>query len=139
MGAPFAMSDEAIVKVRMGSERNFGLVIGAVFLLIALWPLMHGGGVRAIWLGLAALLAGLGLLAPKLLEVPNKLWFRFGLLLGAIVAPIVMALVYVVVFLPIGMILRLKRADLLRLKTDPEASTYWIERETKPQSMTRQF
>lgn len=133
------MSDTAIVKVRMGSERNFGLVIGAVFGVIALWPLLHGNGIRPIWLGAAALMAGLGLFAPKLLAWPNKLWFRFGLLLGAIVAPIVMALVYVIVFLPIGMILRLKRADLLRLKADPGAASYWIERETKPQSMTRQF
>ena len=56
-----------------------------------------------------------------------------------IVAPIVMALVYIVVFLPIGMILRAKKADLLRLKPEPDAPSYWIERDAKPQSMTRQF
>lgn len=133
------MSEQAIVKVRMGSERNFGLVIAAVFVVIALWPLLHGNGMRPIWLGAAAILGGLGLFAPKLLEWPNRLWFKFGLLLGGIVAPIVMALVYIIVFLPIGMILRLKQTDLLRLKADPEAKSYWIERETKPQSMTRQF
>ena len=134
------MSDHsAIVEVKMGSERNFGIVIGAVFTIIALWPLIHGGGIRPIWMGLALVMFGLGLFAPQLLSWPNRMWFRFGMLLGAIVAPIVMGLVYLTVFVPFGIVLRARKKDLLRLEQDPAAPSYWIERESAPQSMTRQF
>ncbi|WP_299639629.1 SxtJ family membrane protein [uncultured Ruegeria sp.] len=134
------MSDyNANVTVRMGSERNFGLIIGLVCMVIAFWPLLHGGALRTIWFGVAVLLAGLAVFAPKLLAVPNKIWFRFGMLLGAIVAPIVMLLVYVTTFLPIGLILKATGKDLMRLRRNPAAETYWITREDKPQSMSRQF
>ena len=124
----------------MGSERNFGLVIGGVLLLIACWPLIWGtGGVRIYWLIAALLVAGAGLFYPKILYWPNRLWFKFGMLLGAIVAPIVMALVFIVVFLPTGLIIRARKNDLLRLKMDADAPSYWIDRDTKPQNMNRQF
>ena len=132
-------AEQAIVKVQMGSERNFGLIIGAVFVIIGCWPLIHGGDIRPYWLIAAAALFAAGLFAPSILYWPNRWWFKFGLLLGAIVAPIVMALVYIIVFLPIGMILRVRKADLLRLRMEPDAPSYWIERDAKPQSMTRQF
>lgn len=134
------MSDhDAIVKVRMGSERNFGIVIGAVLAIIAFWPLLHGGALRPVWLGLALIVAAAGLFAPKLLYWPNRLWFRFGLLLGAVVAPIVMAAVYAIVFVPFGLFLRARKRDLLHLNYDAAAPSYWIERDARPQSMTRQF
>lgn len=134
------MSDQqAIVKVRMGSERNFGLVIGSVFALIALWPLLHGNGLRVVWMVFAFAFVGAALVVPGVLTRPNRAWFKLGLLLGAVIAPIVMALVYLVVFLPIGVILRLRQTDLLQLNERPDATSYWIERRTRPQSMTRQF
>jgi fumarate reductase subunit D len=73
------------------------------------------------------------------LTVPNLIWFKFGMLLGAIVAPVVMFLVYVTTFLPIGLILKATGKDLLRLRRDSAAKSYWITREDKPQSMSRQF
>lgn len=130
---------KANVPVRMGSERNFGLVIGFVCLVIAIWPLIHGGSVRPVWVAVAVAFAGLALLAPKLLKGPNLVWFKFGMLLGAIIAPVVMFLVYITTFLPIGLILRATGKDLLHLRRDPEAETYWITRDDKPQSMSRQF
>lgn len=134
------MSDhEAIVKVKIGSERSFGLIIGAVLAIIALWPLLGGGGIRIVWGAAAALFVAAGLFIPKLLYWPNRWWFRFGMLLGAIVAPIVMLLVYITTFVPFGLALRAMRKDLLSLERDPQASTYWIERKQPPQQMSRQF
>jgi ABC-type Fe3+-siderophore transport system permease subunit len=85
---------ESHVEINMGSEKGFGVVFAIVFFLIGLYPLLHGGPVRLWALVAACILLALAFLAPKTLSVPNKLWFKLGMALGAIVAPIVMALVY---------------------------------------------
>lgn len=126
-------------EISQGSERSFGIVFSVVFLIIALWPLLNGNTVRYWALLVAAVILALGLFAPKILEKPNKLWFKFGLLLGSIVAPITMALIFITTILPIGLILRASGKDLLKQKLESDASSYWIDRADKPQSMDRQF
>ena len=134
------MSDhEAKIEVRMGSERNFGLVFAAVFTVFALLPLLAGSGPRWIVLAIAIVLAAVAMFAPSVLRVPNRLWYRFGMLLGAIVAPIIMGLVFLIAFLPMGLILRASGKDLLSMKLQPEAKTYWIDREASPKSMKLQY
>ncbi|WP_095641093.1 SxtJ family membrane protein [Paracoccus salipaludis] len=127
------------VDVKMGSERNFGFVFAAVSAIIALAPLFRGHPPRVSFLILALAFAAVAIFAPGLLRWPNRLWFRFGMLLGAIVAPIVMTLVYVLTFLPMGLGLRLMGKDLLSLRTDPQASSYWINRSDPPKSMKLQY
>ena len=127
------------VDVKMGSERNFGFVFAVVSAIIALAPLFRGHPPRVSFLILALAFAALAIFAPGLLRWPNRLWFRFGMLLGAIVAPIVMTLVYVLTFLPMGLGLRLMGKDLLSLRTDPQASSYWINRSDPPKSMKLQY
>lgn len=134
------MSDhQANVAVRMGSERGFGFVFSAVFLLIALWPLTGGGHLRWWALAVAAAFLAVTLIAPHLLAPLNRLWFRLGTLLGAVIAPIVMALVYFVAFVPIGLLLRVMGKDLLKTRRQPQLDSYWLEREQPPGSMRRQF
>ena len=126
-------------EIKMGSERNFGLVFCAFFLIVGLLPVFSGGAPR-IWAVLVALaFAALALLRPKVLAPLNRLWFRFGLLLGKIVAPIVLSLVYFLTVVPTGMVMRLLGKDPLRRKLDPSATSYWIERETPVGSMRNQF
>ena len=127
------------VDIKMGSERNFGFVFAAVSAIIALAPLFRGHPPRVSFLILAVAFAAVAIFAPGLLRWPNRLWFRFGMLLGAIVAPIVMTLVYVLTFLPMGLGLRLMGKDLLSLRTDPQASSYWINRSDPPKSMKLQY
>jgi Mg2+/Co2+ transporter CorB len=81
----------------------------------------------------------LAFVAPKTLAMPNKLWFRFGILLESIVAPIVMALVYFATVLPTGIVMRLLGKDLLKQKLDKNAKSYWIERKESIGSMKNQF
>ena len=134
------MSDhKSNVEVKMGSERNFGLVFAAVFALIGLWPLVGGSGPRWIVLAIAVVFAALAMFVPSVLKTPNRLWYRFGMLLGAIIAPIVMGLVFVIAFLPIGLILRASGKDLLAMKLQPDADSYWIVRETAPKTMKLQY
>ncbi len=127
------------VEVKVGSERNFGLVFAAVFALIGLWPLIGGSGPRWIVLAISLLLIAIAMVRPSLLTVPNRLWFRFGMLLGAIVAPIVMGLVFLIAFLPIGLIMRAVGKDLLSIRMQPDADSYWIKRETPPKTMKLQY
>ena len=127
------------VSTEQSSEKSFGVVFSIVFLIIALYPLITPEGLR-IWALVASIIFFfLAFIAPKVLVFPNKLWFKFGLLLGSIVAPIVMMFVYFVTVLPTGLIMRLLGKDLLKQKLDKNAKSYWIERKEPMGSMKNQF
>lgn len=128
--------------VKRSSDRAFGLTFAVVFALVALWPMLDGAAPR--WWALAAAVGftGLALAAPRLLAPFNRLWHGFGMLLGRLVNPLVMGLLFYFVVTPTGLILRSFGKDPLRLKRDPDAASYWIER-TPPGpaggGMPRQF
>jgi len=134
------MSETTTYKVsEQPSEKSFGIVFSIVFLIVALYPLINSEGLR-IWALVASIIFFfLAFIAPKVLVFPNKLWFKFGLLLGSIVAPIVMAFVYFVTVLPTGLIMRILGKDLLKQKPDKNAKSYWIERSEPMGSMKNQF
>ena len=122
-----------------GSNRSFGLVFTALFAAIALWPLLGGEVPRIPAAAIALVTLLVSLFLPGILALPNRLWFRFGLALGAIMGPLVMGLVYLAVVLPTGLLMRLFRYDPLCRQLEPNSDSYWIERETPPQSMKNQF
>ena len=127
------------VSTEQSSEKSFGVVFSIVFLIVALYPLINSEGLR-IWALVASMIfVFLAFIAPKVLVFPNKLWFKFGLLLGSIVAPIVMAFVYFVTVLPTGLIMRLLGKDILKQQLDKNAKSYWIERKEPMGSMKNQF
>lgn len=129
-------------EIKAGSERALGIVFAVVLLLIGLWPLLGGAPVRPWALIAAGVFLALGLLAPKLLRPLNKAWFLFGKFLHKIVNPIIMGLVFFTTVTPTAIIMRLMGKDPLRRKLDPEAKSYWIERDPPgpdPQTMHRQF
>lgn len=125
--------------IKIGSERNFGIVFAIVSAIIALAPVFRGSSPRIIFLLLGLVFAILAFFVPHLLRVPNRLWFRFGILLGAIVAPIVMTLVYLLTFVPMAFGFRLMGKDLLNLQKDSQAPSYWIDRTDPPKSMKLQY
>ncbi|HTH17378.1 MAG TPA: SxtJ family membrane protein [Magnetospirillum sp.] len=128
--------------VQMGSERSFGLVFAAFFVLVGLWPLKNGGEVRVWALGAAAGFLLAALVAPKALKPLNLVWFKLGLALHKVVTPVVMGLLFFVTVTPVGLLMRATGQDPMRLKRDPKARSYWIER-TPPgpsaASMKNQF
>ena len=127
------------IVIEQSSEKSFGIVFSVVFLIVALYPLINSEDLR-IWALVASIIFFfLAFIAPKVLVFPNKLWFKFGLLLGSIVAPIVMAFVYFVTVLPIGLIMRLLGKDLLKQKLDKNAKSYWVKRSEPIGSMKNQF
>ena len=105
-------------KVKISSNRNFGLVFFIACLVVSLWPLIYGEPIR-IWLVIISMVfLILGLMNSKLLTPLNKLWFKFGMILGAIVAPIVMGFIFFLVVTPIGLVMRIMGKDLLNKKYD---------------------
>ena len=128
--------------VEGSSDRSFGFVFAAVFLIIAVWPLWHGAGLRWWSVGVAAAFAVAAVAVPRVLAVPNRLWMKFGLLLGKIISPIALGILFYLVFMPIGVLMRVLGKDPLKLKRDDAATSYWVNREPPgppPTSMTNQF
>ena len=126
-------------KIKMNSNRNFGLVFFIIFLILGLWPITNGEEIR-IWLILLAFIfLILGIMESKLLSPLNRLWFKFGIMLGAIVAPIVMSAIFFIVVTPIGIVMSIIGKDLLNKKHDKKKETYWIKRIKPTGSMKRQF
>ena len=125
-------------KIKLPSNRNFGIVFSIVFLIISLWPLLSQNDVRIWSLVISGIFLILGLINSKLLLPLNKIWFKFGILLGNFIAPIVMGIVYFMVVTPTGLIMRLLGKDLLNLKKNNK-DTYWIKKDNSNSDLKNQF
>ena len=125
-------------EIKIGSNRSFGIVFFIVFLLISFYPLINGESLRYWSLFISLIFLILGFLNSKILTPLNKIWFKFGILLGNIISPIVMAIVFFVVVAPTGIIMRILRKDLISLKKNNKNS-YWIEKKSQMTSMRNQF
>lgn len=129
-------------EVVAGSDRSFGLVMAGAFAVLAALNAWHAGRVWPWTAGLAAIFLIAALLRPALLNPLNRIWLKFGLLLHKIVNPVIMALLFYGTVLPTGLIARAMGKDLLRLKREPDAASYWIVRAPPgpaPETMKDQF
>ena len=124
--------------IKISSNRSFGIVFFVVFLLIALYPLIHNEEIRIWSLIISLIFLILGLINSRILKPLNKLWFKFGILLGKIVSPIIMGIIFFLVVTPIGFIMRILGKDLLNLKFNANKS-YWIEKTGPKSKMKNQF
>ena len=125
-------------KIKISSNKSFGIVFFTFFLIIALWPLINDGNIRIWSLAVSIIFLILGIANAKILTPLNNLWFKFGLFLGKIVSPIVMGIIFFFVVTPTGIIMRLIGKDLLNLKKN-NSNTYWIEKKNENSSMKNQF
>tara|TARA_B000000609_G_scaffold146981_1_gene129533 strand:- start:344 stop:727 length:384 start_codon:yes stop_codon:yes gene_type:complete len=124
--------------IKISSNKSFGIVFFVVFLLIAIYPLTNGGDIR-IWSGIISFIfLVLGLLNSSILTPLNKIWFKFGIILGKIISPVIMAIIFFLVVTPTGLIMRILRKDILNLKYNQNKS-YWIEKEGPKSKMKNQF
>ena len=129
-------------RVEGSSDRGFGLVVAAAFVVIACWPLLHGETPRWWAIALAAPFALLAIVKPALLAGLNGLWIKFGVLLGKVVSPVALGVLFYAVLTPVGALMRITGKDPLRLKRDRDAASHWILRKPPgppPDSMTHQF
>ena len=126
-------------KIKINSNRSFGIVFFFVFLIVSLWPLINENPVRVWFSYIAIIFLILGLMNSNMLTPLNVLWFKFGKLLGSIVAPIVMGIVFFIVITPTGFIMRIFGKDLLNKKYNTKSKSYWINREKSKGTMKQQF
>lgn len=127
---------------KWGSDKAFGLVFGVVFILIGVYPLVNGALIRLWAMALACLFVVVALIRPALLAPLNRLWTRFGLAIHKVMSPIALLTVFGIAVLPTGLLMRALGKDLLRLRFEPEADTYWIDRQPPgraDQQMKKQF
>lgn len=128
--------------VKGSSDRTFGLVFTALFLIIGALPLLKGGAPRLWSFGVAAMILILALAVPRALAPFNRLWTKLGLLLSAVVSPLVMGLLFYVVVMPIGALMRARGKEPLQLRLKRDVKSYWIERKPPgpaPETMKNQF
>ena len=123
---------------KKNSNRTFGILFFLVFLVIGIWPILNNEDLRWWSIIISLIFLFLGIINSKILTPFNKIWIKIGELLGKVIAPIVMAIIYFFIITPIAILLKLLRKDLLRIKFS-SVTTYWIKRDKKFGSMKRQF
>jgi hypothetical protein len=125
-------------NIKIGTNKSFGIVFFLFFLIVSLFPLFKNENIRVWSLIIAIIFLILGLLNSKFLTPLNKIWFKFGILLGNFVSPIVMSIVFFAIVTPTSLIMKALGKDLLNLKKDNK-KTYWIERSKIKSKMKNQF
>ena len=125
-------------KIKIGSNRNFGIVFFIVFLIIAFWPLLNSNEINYWSLAISITFLILGLANSKILTPLNKIWFKFGILLGNVVGPIVMGIIFFLIVTPTSIIMKILGKDLLNLKKNNNNS-YWIKKTGPKNIMKNQF
>ena len=125
-------------KIKIGSNKSFGIVFSIVFLVIAFWPMLNGNEINYWLLAISIVFLILGLINSKILTPLNKIWFKFGILLGNVVSPIIMGIIFFLIVTPTSIIMKLLGKDLLNLKKNNNNS-YWIEKNNQKSKMKNQY
>ena len=125
-------------NIKTSSNRSFGIVFFIVFLLVSIYPLINDEEIRIWSLIISLIFLFLGLLNSQILTPLNQIWFKFGILLGKIVSPLVMGIIFFLVVTPTGIIMRILKKDLLNLKYSEDKS-YWIKKKGPKSKMKDQF
>ena len=131
--------NKSYTKIKRSNDRNFGLIFAAFFMIICLYPILQGQDIKLWACTISFIFLFFGIFFPKALILPNKLWFKFGMLLGTIIAPIIMGIIFILVVSPIGIIMRLLGKDILNQKMEKSSKSYWIKRKENISSLKNQF
>ena len=124
--------------MKKSSSKSFGYLFFGILLALAVWVYVKNQNLNYWLIGTSAVFLVLTLIKSKLLDVLNDLWIKFGELLGKIIAPIVMSIVFFLIVTPIGLVLKIIKKDLLKLKFN-NGKSYWIEKNKTIESMDKQF
>jgi hypothetical protein len=125
-------------NIKISSNRSFGIVFFLFFFIVSIFPLFKDEDIRIWAVIIAVIFLILGMLNSSVLSPLNKLWFKFGILLGKFISPIIMGLVFFTVVTPTAFLLRAFGKDSLNLKKNNKNS-YWIEKSKIKSRMKNQF
>ena len=129
----------AKVEPKAKDLRDFSLIWSAIFLIFALFPLLGGGEIKTIPLGIFGMFLLIAFACPSILTGFYKVWIKFGDFMGGIISRVILSILFFGMFTPIAFILKLLGKDLLKKKLDKDSSSYWIKRESQPGSLKNQF
>ena len=124
---------------KKSSNRSFGILFFLVFLGFGLWPLTNEMSTKYYLILFSLIFLSLGLVKSKFLSPLNTGWIKLGEILGKIIAPIVMAIVYFLILTPISLLVRLFGKDLIEMKFNNNVKSYWIKRKKHLGTMDKQF
>ena len=125
-------------NIKIGTNKSFGIVFFVFFLIVSIFPLFNDGNIRIWSLIISIIFLILGILNSKILTPLNQVWFKFGVLLGRFVSPVVMGIVFFAIVTPTSVVMRVLQKNLLNLKKGNK-KTYWIERSKIKSRMKNQF
>ena len=128
-------------KIKVSSNKSFGIIFFIFFLLIALYPLINNEDFRIWAIVISIIFLILGLINSSILTPFNLLWFKFGMLLGRIISPIIMSLIFFAVVTPLAILAKIVKKDFLNLDKEKnlKRKTYWEKKEKYNNSMKDQF
>ena len=125
-------------QISKSSNKSFGIVFFIVFLIIAFYPLFYEGSLRIWSLIISIIFLILGLTNSKVLTPLNNIWISFGIILGKVISPLIMGIIFFFVVTPIALIMKVLGKDVLNLKYNNNQS-YWIEKSGPKSKMKNQF
>ena len=133
------MSDnKEYFKVKRGTEKNFGIIFSLFFLLVSLYLFLFDKNSWIITFLIAITFILISIFKPRIFFVPNILWFKFGMLLGRFVAPLVMGVIFFLIMMPVGFLLKIFSKENFNTKNN-KVESYWIKRHKKVNTMKDQF
>ena len=124
--------------MKKSSSKSFGYLFFGLFLILSLWPVLNDNSVNFLFLSISAVFLILTILKAKILDFLNNYWIKLGELLGRVVAPIIMFLVFFVIVTPLSLLTKLLKKDLLNIRFN-DSKTYWTNKVKKIDSMDKQF
>lgn len=126
-------------KIKKSDLRTFGLIWAGIFLVIGIYPLLDNENLRIWSVVISLLFIAVSFIKPVIMTTFYKKWVLFGAVIGGIVSKVIMFILYFGLFTPVSLVLKIMGKDLLNKKVDKSVNSYWVERETQPQSMKNQF
>jgi len=127
------------MKNSKSSNKSFGLVFGFVFILFFLHNLIKYKELNIYFFILSVFFLLFAFIYPKIFGPFNKIWIKFGNLLGKITAPIVMFLIYFTVIFITSIILKIFNKDILDLNINKTSKSFWKLKDKKLGDMSKQF
>ena len=124
--------------MKKSSSKSFGYLFFGLFLILSLWPVLNDNSINFLFLSISAVFLILTILKAKILDFLNNYWIKLGELLGRVVAPIIMFLVFFVIVTPLSLLTKLLKKDLLNMRFN-DSKTYWTNKVKKIDSMDKQF
>ena len=124
--------------MKKSSSKSFGYLFFGLFLILSLWPVLNDNSINFLFLSISTVFFILTILKAKILDFLNNYWIKLGELLGRVVAPIIMFLVFFVIVTPLSLLTKLLKKDLLNISFN-DSKTYWTNKVKKIDSMDKQF